>query len=1160
MWTHPASTAQSGAASPKADGQPVSGEIVRIDGETYYCIHCYDQMPPFFMSIVSSADHWLFISSTGGLTAGRVNAESALFPYYTDDKVAENWVNTGPVTCLFVRRDAITDADAIRWEPFSADQGETQRIVCNLYKNVSGDKLIFEEVNLDLGLTFRYAWRTSDRFGFVRTSWLRNNLEQPCTVQVLDGVRNLLPYGATTTLQTNMSNLLDAYKRSELDPATGLGIFALSATLTDRAEPSESLRATTVWQVGLTPAAHLLSTSQLAAFRRGRPVAQELDIKGERGAYLVAATVNLPGQATQSWSLVADVNQEHSQIAALRHLLTGDSAALAQQVEADIAQGSADLVSLVAAADGLQATAQPLTTAHHFANVLFNILRGGIFADNDRVQSADLMDFVRVRNRRVLDAQTAFFAELPATLSITDLYDRAAATASPDLIRLCYEYLPLTFSRRHGDPSRPWNRFSINLKQPDGSRRLDYQGNWRDIFQNWEPLAWSYPMFVEGMIAKFLNATTADGYNPYRVTRDGIEWEAPEPHNPWSNIGYWSDHQIIYLQKLLEVAEQFHPGALRRLLDRRVFSHADVPYRIRAYDALLADSYNTIDFDWAHEEAVAARVQTWGTDGRLVTTSSGEVFHVSLAEKLITLLLTKLSNLAPEGGIWMNTQRPEWNDANNALVGKGISVVTAAYLRRYIVFCRGLFAGDDAPLSLTRELNLLLDGVHAVLERHLPVVATGFDDRARRVLLDELGAVASAYRHAFYQQGLSGDLVAVDRRSLLNLLGVALAYIDQTLRANRRGDDLYHAYNTLQLGDGSAAVEHLYEMLEGQVAILSSGLLAADEALALLKALRRSNLYRADQHSYILYPDRELPGFLAKNYVPAAQVQGLALVDELIRRNDVTLLVRDADGVYHFNGAFRNAGDVTAALDRLRSDATLAPLVERDGGALLQVFEATFQHRAFTGRSGTFFAFEGLGSIYWHMVSKLLLAAQEAFWQAVADGADAATLAGLAAAYYDIRAGIGFNKSPAIYGAFPTDPYSHTPKGRGAKQPGMTGQVKEEILTRFGELGVRVHAGAIEFRPLLLDEREFSQQPAAFEYVTVDGQRRSLDLPANALAFTLGQTPVALVRGAQTQMEVVYADGQRTQIPGAVLEPAIAAHIFRRDGVIDHLVVTVAAA
>ena len=42
-----------------------------------------------------------------------------------------------------------------------------------------------------------------------------------------------------------------------------------------------------------------------------------------------------------------------------------------------------------------------------------------------------------------------------------------------------------------------------------------------------------------------------------------------------------------------------------------------------------------------------------------------------MTEKLLVLLLTKLTNLVPEGGIWMNTQRPEWNDANNALVGKG---------------------------------------------------------------------------------------------------------------------------------------------------------------------------------------------------------------------------------------------------------------------------------------------------------------------------------------------------------------------------------------------------------------------------------------------------------------------------------------------------------
>jgi len=65
----------------------VDGEAVRIDGERFYKISNYDGMRPFFMSIVSNSNHWMFISSTGGLTAGRKNSNYSLFPYYTDDKI-----------------------------------------------------------------------------------------------------------------------------------------------------------------------------------------------------------------------------------------------------------------------------------------------------------------------------------------------------------------------------------------------------------------------------------------------------------------------------------------------------------------------------------------------------------------------------------------------------------------------------------------------------------------------------------------------------------------------------------------------------------------------------------------------------------------------------------------------------------------------------------------------------------------------------------------------------------------------------------------------------------------------------------------------------------------------------------------------------------------
>ncbi|HMU05108.1 MAG TPA: hypothetical protein PJ990_15855, partial [Saprospiraceae bacterium] len=62
----------------------VNLELVELNGDHYYKISNHDLMRPFFMSIVSDSNHWMFISSNGGLTAGRKNAEFALFPYYTD--------------------------------------------------------------------------------------------------------------------------------------------------------------------------------------------------------------------------------------------------------------------------------------------------------------------------------------------------------------------------------------------------------------------------------------------------------------------------------------------------------------------------------------------------------------------------------------------------------------------------------------------------------------------------------------------------------------------------------------------------------------------------------------------------------------------------------------------------------------------------------------------------------------------------------------------------------------------------------------------------------------------------------------------------------------------------------------------------------------------
>ena len=225
----------------------VKGEQIKVNDESFYKISNVDSMRPFFMSIVSNSDHWMFISSAGGLTAGRKNSNYSLFPYYTDDKITESSEITGSKS-LFLIED---NNKCNLWEPFSNLYKGLYNISRNLYKNSYGNKVIFEEINHDLELTFTYEWNSSDLFGFIKKSTLTNNSKQRRSIKVLDGIQNILPFGVEEDTQVKTSNLVDAYKKSELEKDSGLGIFALSAIIVDKAEPSEALKATIAWSLGL---------------------------------------------------------------------------------------------------------------------------------------------------------------------------------------------------------------------------------------------------------------------------------------------------------------------------------------------------------------------------------------------------------------------------------------------------------------------------------------------------------------------------------------------------------------------------------------------------------------------------------------------------------------------------------------------------------------------------------------------------------------------------------------------------------------------------------------------------------------------------------------------------------------------------------------------
>ena len=1128
---------------PEPVGGEVGGAFVTVDGERHYAIFNVDKLPPFFISVVSSSDHWLFVASNGGLTAGRVSPDTALFPYVTVDKLYDSTPHTGSRTLLRANRGE----ESREWEPFNREQDGRYAITRNLYKSILGHTLLFEEINHDLGLAFRYRWAFSDAYGFVRQAELSNLSTTGCAVELLDGLQNLLPAGTPPTVQANTSYLVDAYKWNELDEATGLAFFTLYSGISDRAEPCESLRATTVFCLGLEGHRVLLSSRQIEDFRRCEAVAGETCQRGVRGAYLVSASLELPANSARRWKLVANVERTQSDAVDLLRQLR-DPATLDASIGRSLARSADALARIVAAGDGLQGTAEENVAAHHQANVLFNVLRGGIVSDRYLIPSSNFVRHVQFFNRRVHDRHRLLLGSLPEKVPYDLLRSTIEQTGDAQLMRVAREFLPITFGRRHGDPSRPWNRFVIKLTDDEGNVPLTYQGNWRDIFQNWEALLLGYPELIEDVIAKFVNASTVDGYNPYRISDEGIDWEVEDPDDPWSYIGYWGDHQIIYLLKLLELSRQFHPARLSELLQKPLFSYANVPYRIRPFEDLVKDAKRTVDYDEELAERINRRVAELGADGKLLLDGEGHVYQVTLLEKLLVPLLGKLANLVVDGGIWLNTQRPEWNDANNALVGQGLSVVTLCHLRRYVRFLRELFAHQPTA-QLSREVQQWLVASAGALRGVREHLGDSPIDEARRYqVLRQLGLAASRYRQALYEQESFTGTVAQSLEPIDDMLADTLAVIDHGIHGNRRPDGLFNAYNMLDLQPGAAAVEPLQPMLEGQVAALSSGAISPEEAVELLEALFRSDLYRADQKSFLLYPDRELPLFLEKNRIPAADVAAIPLLERMLAAGDSRIVERDVAGTFRFDADLINAGALTERLDSL--SPVYGELLEAGRQPVQALYGTVFNHRAFTGRSGGMFGFEGLGSIYWHMVSKLLLAIQEIFVAAPECGTDENTRKRLGVLYYRVRDGLGFNKTPAEHGAFPTDPYSHTPAHAGAQQPGMTGSVKEEILTRLVELGVLVRAGSVLFDPSLLRAREFRRAPEPFRFLDVEGQWQDLDVAGPGLAFTWCQVPICyrLDDSVRPTLTIVRDNGMRTAMPSLLLPSQEAREIFQRSG------------
>jgi hypothetical protein len=121
----------------------------------------------------------------------------------------------------------------------------------------------------------------------------------------------------------------------------------------------------------------------------------------------------------------------------------------------------------------------------------------------------------------------------------------------------------------------------------------------------------------------------------------------------------------------------------------------------------------------------------------------------------------------------------------------------------------------------------------------------------------------------------------------------------------------------------------------------------------------------------------------------------------------------------------------------------------------------------------------------------------------------------------------------------------------------MTGQVKEDVLSRFGELGVEVSEGKLGFNPRLLRKNEFLQESNIFHYIAIPTKKDSILVSEGSLCFTYCQVPIIYSISEEDSLTVDFSNGTSKTFNNLSLDTKISEQVFNRNGEVIQLNVNV---
>lgn len=416
------------------------------------------------------------------------------------------------------------------------------------------------------------------------------------------------------------------------------------------------------------------------------------------------------------------------------------------------------------------------------------------------------------------------------------------------------------FSRKHGDPERDYNFFSIAAEYYSQGN-----GNFRDVSQNRRNDVFFNKDVGEFNVKTFFSLVQADGYNPLEVrpslfnVKEGKEEEikayVAENINGDStaiqklvagkftpgqisntvaklqldlqiddgdfiahilnecdqNIeagfgeGYWSDHWD-YSMDLVDNYLSIFPDKLNELVfeDNTYKFYDSVAYVVPRDEKYVINKKGDVRQYGMEvedgEKLARPGFNKWATNW--LKTPDEKIYHTTLAVKMITLALSKFAQLDVDGmGVEMEGGKPGWNDAMNGLPGLfGSGTPETFELKRLVKFITDNFAGEG-EVVMPAEIAKYLDAVKAELDKYNAGTLNDFE------YWDSVATIRENYRETV-KLYLSGEEVSVSKAHIVEVFSAFADKIEKGIeKAVAFGGGIVPTYFTHEAVDFEPVVD-----------------------------------------------------------------------------------------------------------------------------------------------------------------------------------------------------------------------------------------------------------------------------------------------------------------------------------------------------------------